>query len=309
VTRWPKAHVAAAVLIALVLVVLATSARESRGRAPLHAAYVDAGGLRLRYVRAGRGPTVVLLHGFGESLIAWRGVFGRLVEHSEVIAFDLPGFGLSSKPTLGYETDSLAHDVVRALGALGVQRATLVGHSLGGAVAAAVALDAPAMVTHLVLVDGAVVGAPALVPDAHGSDETVSAARRAIAEYEALRTRFTSPHDPHWITEADSDAAYLPANDPAYRAALDAVLREFDFAYLTQQRAAALRVPTLVLWGEYDPVFPLAMGRTLAATLPNARFEVIPRSWHRPHEERPEETAAAITRFLTREGHQSSPTP
>jgi pimeloyl-ACP methyl ester carboxylesterase len=164
-------------------------------------------------------------------------------------------------------------------------------------------------VSALVLVDAAVVGPPTAVPDAHLENTTAGATRKAVIAYEAARTRFTAPHDPQWLIESDSALAYLPADDDAYRSALAAVLREFDFGYLTPERARRLTTPTLVIWGEYDQVFPESMGRAVAASLPNARFEVITRTWHRPHEERPDETAAAILAFLASESGKSAPTP
>jgi pimeloyl-ACP methyl ester carboxylesterase len=292
-----------AVLATALVVAIATSTRVLR--APTHrAGYVRTGAISLRYVRAGRGPTVVLVHGFGESLLSWRGVFDRLAARADVIALDLPGFGLSSKPLSGYATDSLAADLVGALATLGVRRAVLVGHSLGGAVVFAAALRDSSLVRALVLVDPALVGTPAPVSEARRSDTAGSHATPFITEYEALRTRFTAPHDPDWLAESDSARAYAPADDPLYRGAIAAVLREFDFAYLTDERARAWRAPTLVLWGEYDEIFPLEAGRHLASRLERARFEVVPRSWHRPHVERPEETATLIERFVAGLGAQ-----
>lgn len=290
-------HAASAVVTATVLIALAASTRL-RPAPPRHAARVRAGSLTLRYVRAGRGTPVVLVHGYGESLVAWRSVFDRLAGAADVIAIDLPGFGLSSKPPSGYATDSLAADLLSALRTLDITHAVLVGHSLGGAVVAAVALIDPARVRAVVLLDAALVGIPGPVIGTRQRDRAGRAVSPAIAEYEALRTRFTSPHDPAWLAETDSALAYVPADDPAYRVAVEAVLREFDFAYLTDERAARWRAPTLVLWGQYDQLFPLAAGRRLAARLPQSRFQIIPRSWHRPHVERPAETAGAIARFI-----------
>lgn len=291
------ARVAMAVLAAATVVALATSTRFLRTPAR-RAGYVRTGRLTLRYVRAGSGPTVVLVHGFGESLLSWRAVFDQLAGRADVIALDLPGFGLSSKPPSGYATDSLAADLLGALATLGVRRAVLIGHSMGGAVVAAAALRDPGRVRAVVLVDPALVGTPAPVSEARRSDGARGAATPLIAEYEALRTRFTAPHDPDWLAETDSARAYAPADDPAYRGAVAAVLREFDFAYLTDERAEAWRLPTLVLWGEFDQIFPLEEGRRLAGRLKGARFEVVPKSWHRPHVERPAQTAAAIERFV-----------
>ena len=266
---------------------------------PSHAAgRLRVDGLELRSVRTGRGPAVLLLHGYGESLIAWRGVFDRLSRNADVLAIDLPGFGLSSKPAHGYSTEAMARLVIGALDAASIDSVVLVGHSMGGAIAAAVALQAPQRVRGLVLIDPAGVAPPLGLTTAR--DTAGSVIRASVAEYEAQRTRFTSAHDPAWLAEDPAAAAYLPAADSAYRTALTSVLQEFDFAFLSQTRLRALGVPTLVIWGEYDPVLPVSHGRVLAASIRQATLTIIARSWHRPHVERPAETAAAIAAFLAR---------
>lgn len=281
---------AGAVAVAAALLVSTASEPDPR---PNHRAFwIDSGAKRLRAVRAGAGATIVLLHGYGESLIAWRAVFDRLAHRADVVALDLPGFGLSSKPASGYSTDSLAADVLRALDALGIERAVLVGHSLGGAVAAAASIAAPERVRALVLIDPAVVTSPRL-------DEAVRRLKTAIAEYEILRPRLTSPHDRAWLAEPDSEStAYTTAGDSTYRAALQAVLREFDFGYLSAGRSQLVRAPTLLIWGEFDQLIPLELGEALVRELPNARLEIVRRSWHRPHVERPDDVAALIVQFL-----------
>jgi pimeloyl-ACP methyl ester carboxylesterase len=286
-------------VVAAAAPLLATSTRErAHSAGSLRTITVRAGNLTLRAVRAGQGTPLVLLHGYGESLLAWREVFQLLSRQADVIAFDLPGFGLSTKPSTGYAVDSIAATVVRALDALSVPRAVLVGHSLGGAIATAVAITYPDRVRALVLIDPAVVAA--WVPSAAARAESGRVALRAIADYEELRVRFSGVHDTDWLLESDSALAYSPAADPAYHIALQAVLREFDFSYVTAERAARLHVPTLVLWGQYDPVIPLRSGKRFAAALPAAQFDVVARSWHRPHEERPADVAARIAAFVNR---------
>jgi len=289
---------------ALLAAATAATFTASGGRLPafrLRPAMVRAGRLELRTVRSGRGTPVVLLHGFGESLTAWRSIFTFLAERADVMALDLPGHGLSSKPASGYATDSLAADVLEALDALGVGRAVLVGHSLGGAVATAAALRAPDRILGLVLIDPAIAVTSSLLRDSSpDSSGTADALRSAIAEYEAQRSRFTSVHDRGWLRETDSALAYVPAGDPAYRPALRAVLREFDFRYLTPERARSLDVPVLLIWGSLDPLLPVEAGRRLAAELPRAQLVVIPRSWHRPHVERPDTVAGLVAAFIRR---------
>lgn len=289
------ARVSGAAAFALAVLFTASSARNERAPSR-RATTIGAPGRHLRVVEAGSGQPIVLLHGYGESLVAWQGVFERLAPRARVIALDLPGFGLSSKPRSGYQTDSIAAVVVDALRALNVDSAVLVGHSLGGAVAAAVTASAPALVRALVLVDAALVP-PRALP---GTDSSVSARlmRAAVTAYEIMRTRFTSPHAPTWLAESDSALGYSPAADSAYAIALEAVLREFDFSWLTPERAAAIPVPVLVIWGRFDRVIPAEDGRRIAEAIPGARFSLIDRSWHRPHVERPAETAQAIADFV-----------
>jgi pimeloyl-ACP methyl ester carboxylesterase len=291
-------RIAVAAIAAGALVVLARS--STRPAAPAagtrHQAFrVDAGAVHLRAVRAGSGQTVVLLHGYGESLLAWRALFDELTPHADVLALDLRGFGLSDKPPTGYATDTLAADVIGVLESLGIERAVLVGHSLGGAIAAAAAARSPERVSGLILIAPAVVGARWEA----GWEAAATRLRAAVAEYERLRPHFFPPRDPEWLREARAeDSRYRLDADEAYRVALQAVLREFDFAHLTAERAGRLTMPTWVLWGELDPLFPVSEGRRLAASLPSARFRVLTRSWHRPHVERPSDVAALVVEFL-----------
>jgi len=294
------------VLLAVAVVVTAALAFSSSGdhaTAPFHRAFrVTGDGVALRAARAGTGPTVVLLHGFGESLLSWRATFDRLAADADVIALDLPGFGLSDKPATGYGNERMAAAVLGALDALGVQRAVVVGHSMGGAIAVTLALRAPQRVSALVLVSPAVSAASWGVRPPGTEGVTGDWMRRAIARYERLRPRFTAPHDPNWLGEDSAALAYTPADDPAYEVALQSVLREFNFDYLTPERAARLTIPVLVIWGEFDQVIPRAIGTRIVESVASARLTVVPRTLHRPHVERPDTVAALVAAFVSQLG-------
>ena len=131
--------------------------------------FVELLGLQVRVRRAGQGePAVVLLHGFGASVFSWRHVLPLLADERQVVAFDRPAFGLTSRPAPGewdpadwpaggpYGPETQVELTMAVLDWLGVERAVLVGHSMGGAVAAATALAHPERVAGLVLVDSAV---------------------------------------------------------------------------------------------------------------------------------------------------------
>lgn len=295
-----KVHLAAATLVAAAAIIV-TSVDQEPSRSASHWAFrLRAGALELRAVREGSGEPVILLHGFGESLLSWRAVFDRLAGRMDVVAVDLPGFGLSDKPASGYSTDSLALIVLRAMDALGMERAWVVGHSLGGAVATAVAANAPTRVRGLVLVAPAIVPARWTEPDGALASGGAEAVRAVISRYEAVRARFLSVHDPAWLAEDEGALAYTTASDPAYLVSTDAVLKEFDFTYLTPTVARRLTMPLMLFWGELDTTVPVSMGRRLIPLLPHAEFVSLPRTWHRPQVERPDEVAAAIESFLVR---------
>jgi pimeloyl-ACP methyl ester carboxylesterase len=305
-THRPTRIVAATLLSGTAL--LASSATDQRHTAPAHRAQsVSLGSLRVRLVRAGRGTPVVLIHGYGESLMSWRALFDELSHHADVTAVDLPGFGLSSKPEHGYSADSMALSVLQLLDQLGLGRVVLVGHSLGGAVAAAVAVLAPERVLGLVLVDPALVTPPLLAGSLDSAGEMERVRGLVVAYYQSLRSRFAGIHDPDWLAESAAAATYEPARDPAYFRALVAVLAQFDFQHLTRERAARLTMPTLLVWGAQDPVVPAAYAQGLLAMLPRARLEIVPRSWHRPHSERPREVVGLIEGFLDEIGTANQP--
>ena len=277
---------------------LALSSTDGRKSTPsLRARTASVGDLRLRFVRAGAGTPVVLLHGYGESILSWQGVFDRLARDAEVIALDLPGFGLSSKPASGYTADSMATVVSEFLDRLDLRRVVLVGHSLGGVVATAMAVRDPSRVLGLALVDPALI-APWALAETSDSSLTGASWRRVVAQYELVRGRFSSVHDGNWMAEDSEAAAYQPSGDPAYAIALTAVLREFDFAFLTPEGARRLTMPVKLIWGALDPVIPVQTGYALAERLPAATLVVLPRTWHRPQTERPTEVAHILTAFV-----------
>src|SRR5262249_25094190 len=115
-------------------------------------------GLTVHYVRQGRGPVVVLVHGLGGFAESWRGTLDLLAGRADVLALDLPGFGLSAKPRTRYDLDFFVRALHGFLNAVGVGQVSLVGHSIGGAVAVAYALTHPTRVDRLALLGALVPG-------------------------------------------------------------------------------------------------------------------------------------------------------
>lgn len=254
---------------------------------------------RIRYLAAGHGPTVVFIHGLGASLYAWRKVLAPVAAAGyRVVAFDNRGFGSSDKPAHGYSNAAYARLVVALLDSLHVSDAVLVGHSMGGAIAAEVALRYPRRVTGLVLIGTVGLGTrePVLFRVARWplvGPLVLSLRNRALVG-RLLRSTYA---DPAKVTEADVDQYYAPVAEPDYGRALRGVLREFRFDGLAG-RVSAIQAPTLVLWGEADRWVPIRLGRALAAELERAAFLSVPNAGHSVQEEAPAEVNRLLIKFL-----------
>ena len=259
-------------------------------------------GLRIRYVRRGSGPAVVLLHGIASSIYTWKDVLPALAHDHDVVAMDLPGFGGSAVPARP-SVDVLQTAVVGLMDRLSISRASLVGNSLGGATAALVASRHPERVERLVLIDAAgfrlspesrpwllrVSGGPlgAVVSRLPRPRPLVAIGLRQVFQDDSLVTRERLD---------EYEAPFLrPGAVSGMRALLNAQGPTADAFEATLR---ALRVPTLVVWGEDDRWIPVADAARFAAAIQGARKVVLPRCGHMPQEERPAEVLALLREVL-----------
>ena len=246
----------------------------------------------------GEGPPLVLLHGVGTSRVVWHGVMPALAEHRLVVAPDLPGFGGSPPIGPGFDLDAVADALAAAL----PERFDLVGNSLGGAVAVAVAHRHPERVRSLIL------AAPAgFAP--HGGPIPVVAgrvgyaigrSRRAAAPALAARPRSRRLLLAGIVVDtsgvsADDARRMMNGSQGATRIsqAIAAVVRA-DL----RPRLAELQMPVAFVWGDRDRVIPYATLRALQALVPGARCEVLEGCGHVPQLERPADFVAAVERLL-----------
>lgn len=288
----------------VLLIVLGTACRadpippEQRYPAgtPFHVAYRTIDSTRLRIIDSGTGTPVVLIHGFGASLYSWRHTLPALTAAGyRVVAFDNRGFGFSDKPAHGYGTAAYARLVVALLDSLRISSAVLVGHSMGGAIAAEVALAHPDRVRGLVLIDAAGygIGFPPVLRIARwpfiGAIATTLRSRWITARI--VRSTYA---DPSKLTDADVDQYYAPVPDAEYGRALRGVLREFSFDSLSGGRLRTLQSPTLIIWGDADRWIPPSQGARFGREAPRAVFAMVPHTGHNA----PEESAPEVNRLL-----------
>jgi pimeloyl-ACP methyl ester carboxylesterase len=270
--------------------------------------YETVDGRRLRYVRKGSGPPVLLLHGIASSLYTWKDVLPALAVHHDVIAVDLPGFGDSAVPSPA-GGDLIVRSVVGLMDRLGIARPSIVGNSLGGAIGIVIASRQPARVDRLVLIDAAGYNfAPADRPlllrlvGAIPAPVLETLPVRPLVSF-GLRQVF---HDDTLVTHEKVAEYVAPMRRPGASAALHALLRaaaDLGFPGVI----GGVRAPTLIVWGRYDSWIPPRDAQRFAADIPGARVALV-EAGHMPQEERPAETAALVEEFLGAEA-SAAPAP
>ncbi len=259
-------------------------------------------GVEVRYVRTGQGSPVVLIHGFASSIYTWREAIPVLAREHEVVALDLPGFGGSGVPR--HLTPALYARVVPALiDRLGLAQVDLVGHSLGGAVAAVLAARQPERVRRLVLVSSAGFNMdprdrPWLLRAAGWGGSLVEhLPHRRVLVRAGLRQVF---FDDRHLTPERVEEYLAPLARPGVVSALQSLLASgsgWEGGHLPEL-VKEIRKPTLILWGREDAWIPMAQADRFEASIPGSRKVIFERCGHVPQEEHPQETARRIAEFL-----------
>ena len=268
--------------------------------------FVNVDGAKVHYQEFGdpAKPTLVLIHGFPASTYVWNTTAPKLAKYGfHVIAVDLLGFGYSEKPKwFDYSIQSQARQISRLMNRLGIGRATVVGSSYGGAVAAILALDYPERVEKLVLVDAVcnddLKNHPVLRLGAmRGIGELITPFLVDSKAYLRFRMHGTLAKANHHLITADRIASVhrpLKAAD-AHHSVL-ATSRNWH-ANRIEQDAYLINQPTLIIWGEQDKVIPIRNGYKLHELILNSRFVVLKNCGHVPQEEKSELFAELVTEF------------
>jgi pimeloyl-ACP methyl ester carboxylesterase len=258
-------------------------------------------GHRIGYRIAGSGPAVVLIHGMLNSSRHWERVALRLAETHTVVAPDLHGHGHSAGPQGDYSIGAHAAGIRDLLSRLGIDRATIVGHSLGGGVAMQFFYQFPERTERLVLVSsgglGREVSWPLRLAAAPGVEALLGAATSRPALALLRRLSRAAP-----VVRPTHRALAGLQGDEARRGFVWTLRAVID---LGGQRVSARdrlqlagAVPALIVWGGRDHTIPVAHGHHAHASIAGSRFELLPDAAHFPHLDDPEGLAGAIAGFL-----------
>lgn len=265
----------------------------------------------LRYHEVGEGPPLLLLHGSGPGVTGWRNYRNNLAafsRHFRCLVLEFPGFGVSD-PTDEHPMAAAPKAVQRFLGGLGLDRVDVVGNSMGGIIAAHLAIDSPGLFRRIVTVGG--IGRNILTP-APGEginllvDFTENPTREAL-----VRWMHSMVHDPDVVTEEMIEERWIQATDPD---TLAAARRMYGREALTAAMASAqasdqppywamlhrITVPTLITWGRDDRVSPVDMALLPMRTMARAELHVLPDCGHWVMIEQKAAWESAVLAFLTR---------
>jgi pimeloyl-ACP methyl ester carboxylesterase len=264
---------------------------------------VVASGVRLRVAEHGSGSPVVFLHGLYLDHSTWDGAIAELGGRFRCVVPDLPGFGESEKPPpsrFPYGLEAFLSVVIDLYAALGLGRAAVVGHGLGGAVAILVAARHPELVSKLVLVAPLCHAAP---PDPGARVASLPLVGSLVVKQLWGRLAFRAFFR-RWVFGASSevpdariDYYYDLFSSPAARGAALATLRAMGDSRSVVAHTQRIETPTLLVWGRADRIYPAALGQRLSREIRGARFELLD-AGHAPQEERPEALGAVLGRFL-----------
>lgn len=279
---------------------------------PLHefeARQVDLHGHRVIYRSCGSGPPIVLIHGMVNSSRHWHEVAMRLADRYRVIAPDLIGHGDSATPRGDYSLGAHASSVRDLLTVIGIERATIVGHSLGGGVAMQFFYQFPQRTERLVLVSSGGLGRDVSPLLRSAALPGASAILRLAAHPDVLSSMWSIGG---WMERNGArGGVYLraiaralrPLEQPGAREAFVHTLRavidvQGQRVSATDRLYLLSAMPTLILWGERDRTIPPAHGLAAHRAAPGSRFELLSRAAHFPHLEDAAGLARALREFM-----------
>jgi len=254
---------------------------------------IDLDGETLHYIDEGMGPPVVLVHGFGGHTFSYRFLIPELARHHRVVAVDLLGFGYSERaPGADYSHDAQSRRVLRLMDALGIQRASLVGHSMGGEIVMRVAAAAPERVVRLALVASVSGDRVATLPPTPLIKPLLPTLSRLLGR----RMLGASFVDKSKLTEEIWEAYHRPA---LIRGSMDALYSIMRHSRKDPPiRFDAISAPVLLMFADKERIIPRWMRERLRSRFPRAQVTVIRDAGHLLLEERPGECNAILHRFL-----------
>lgn len=276
----------------LILCLLLALAVPAAAKPPATRTITLESGVTVRYLTAGPrdAPALLLLHGLGDTTRSWSLILPELAKSYRVYAFDQRGHGASSSPRCCYALSNLAYDAIAFMDAMKIERASVIGHSMGSFIAQHLAAHHPERVQKLVLI-GSSETTVGLEIMAWLWEQAGTFDRGVPAEFVELWQSNPTPVDAEFIAAVKKET-YL-VRPHVWRGVARTLMTEDQRPFL-----GSIKQPTLILWGENDQAFDAAGQQRLQAALPRATFKRYDKVGHNPHWEIPAQTVEDLLRFL-----------
>jgi pimeloyl-ACP methyl ester carboxylesterase len=252
-------------------------------------------GAKIRYLEAGEAtkPTVMLLHGLGATAESWQFNIAALSQNFHVIAPDQVGFGKSDKPFLKYRAATFVDFLDKFMAELKIQKASLIGNSMGGWVTGLFAIKYPAKVEKIVLVDAA--GLTPKVVDYNQIYQLNTSTRDEVRAN--LKLIFANPlyANNEALVDQFLTQRVLAGDGQTINSLIESIKRQEDFL---DNRLGEIKKPTLIIWGKQDGLLPLADGEKFSKGIYGSQLIVFDQCGHVPQVEKAKEFNEAVLKFL-----------
>lgn len=259
-------------------------------------------GRKTHFVKKGQGPAVILIHGFNLDHNTWSENLDVLARYFTVYAVDLWGSGYSTREPLDYGFALFSEQIRLLMNHLEIDRAHLVGHSMGGGTSILFSIAHPDRVNRLVLVDSVGIPRPTILRERIFRLPWLPEFLQGLP-IDLIRKKNLTDfwiHDPELLTpDVFAKLTGYQKIEGTARATLDILRRDF-FNTLDDQigRLGSLEIPTMILWGRHDRAVPIEAGWEMHGRIPGARFEVFNRSSHLPNFDEPDRFNDLVVGFL-----------
>jgi 4,5:9,10-diseco-3-hydroxy-5,9,17-trioxoandrosta-1(10),2-diene-4-oate hydrolase len=270
--------------------------------------YVDVGGINTRFWTAGdEGKTLILIHGAFSSVEFWLANIPVLAENHRVYALDMPGFGLTDKISF-HSFPEGARFINEFMKTQNIDRASLIGHSMGGGLSLQYIYQFPDKVERLVLDNSLGLGRKMHIIFKLLATPVIGELVSRPSRNGSKRTLTTAVYDQSVVTDEMVELLYrfskIPGTQKAFLSLIRGGMNSFvvpsEFIRSFTDNLHTITAPTLIIWGEQDPILPLEHAYVALKQIPDARLEVFERCGHLPHVECPDKFNSCVTEFLAR---------
>ncbi len=267
---------------------------------------VQIDGHTIFYTVKGEGEPLLLIHGYGAATWVWEKQIDVLSRSYGVYALDLIGHGFSDRPKISYTPRAYIHFLKEFMDRVGIEKASLIGNSMGGGIAWGMAILYPERVDRLILIDCV---PPDVLRQVKNESLRTLIAIRDIPLLPYLVISARSKSSIRWVLEESVSDAKLITPEVVKRQyqisrikgttwVLYSTLKRAEEVLELKDRFSLIRHPTLFIWGEKDVIFPPYVGEALHRAIPESQFKLIEKSGHIPMWETPDEVNQAVLDFL-----------